>query len=183
MRSSMNFATTEQLSYDQETKLRFITEFLGIQGSICGSRPPRKGSTIQENLERLEAGKGARKWRSQKRYLSLSTTLLQKNTRDGSKLLDFGYLRCNYMLTASKVDRRCSTSQACEQEDTSMENRMFIMLESINTHLDTLLNQSETRFHVIKRKMDAVDARVNLLEHDMRLVKNEEQWASYGAYE
>ncbi|KAL3537576.1 hypothetical protein ACH5RR_000942 [Cinchona calisaya] len=76
-----------------------------------------------------------------------------------------------------------STSQACEREDTSMEGRMFPMLGSISTSLDTLASQTETRLHTIEGKMDAVDARVNLLEHGMRLLMNEEQWPSYGAYE
>ncbi|KAL3498339.1 hypothetical protein ACH5RR_041071 [Cinchona calisaya] len=35
----------------------------------------------------------------------------------------------------------------------------------------------------LSRKLDVVDARVNLLEHGMRLVMNEEQRANYGAYE
>ncbi|KAL3523309.1 hypothetical protein ACH5RR_016143 [Cinchona calisaya] len=49
--------------------------------------------------------------------------------------------------------------------------------------IDSLANQIETRLHTIEGKIDVVDAKVNLLEHGMRLVMNETQRASYGAYE
>ncbi|KAL3517026.1 hypothetical protein ACH5RR_023928 [Cinchona calisaya] len=60
-------------------------------------------------------------------------------------------------------NKTSSTSQACEREDTSLESGMFSMLESISTFLDSLANQTERRLHVIKGKMDAVDARVGYI--------------------
>ncbi|KAL3514025.1 hypothetical protein ACH5RR_026742 [Cinchona calisaya] len=67
--------------------------------------------------------------------------------------------------------------KAREREDTSMESRMFSMLESISTLLDSFASQTETRLYTIEGKMDGVDARVNLLDHGIRLVMNEAQWA------
>ncbi|KAL3528811.1 hypothetical protein ACH5RR_008133 [Cinchona calisaya] len=80
-------------------------------------------------------------------------------------------------------NERGSTTQSCEREDTSMESWMLSMLESISARLDSLANQTETRLHASEGKMDAVNARMNILQHGMRLVMNEEQQASYRAYE
>ncbi|KAL3537362.1 hypothetical protein ACH5RR_000728 [Cinchona calisaya] len=64
-----------------------------------------------------------------------------------------------------------------------MADRMFSILESIRTWLDTLASQTEIRLNVIKETIDVVDTRMDLLKQGTRLVMNEEKRANYSVYE